>query len=119
MIRLRPSESFHESIPFLMATLTIWVYNHFMHPTLGTARVDMPITLRLDQALTVTDGKTWIENEAGSVRGYLADIGSVHDYGAGKRLLVTGHQVLLSMQSWGPSRGFANFLKALLDIHYP
>ncbi|KAL2826744.1 hypothetical protein BJY01DRAFT_229565 [Aspergillus pseudoustus] len=132
MTRLRPSQSFHESIPFFMATLAIWIYNHLVHPTLshmqeqpssttasgggGVART--PITLRLDQVLTVQDGKAWIESDAGTVRGYLADVGSVHDHSAGKRLLAMGHQVLLSMHSWGPSRGFANFLTTLLDIYY-
>lgn len=122
--RLRPSQSFHESIPFLMATLTIWIYNHLMAPLLNgtcepsTERGHAPITLRLDQAVTSEGSRTWIESEAGTVRGYLADVGSLHDHSAGKRLLITGCQVLSSMQSWGPSRGFAKQLKTLLDMHY-
>lgn len=127
MTRLRPSQSFHESIPFLMATLTIWIYNHLMAPLINGTREPLiergilggaPVTLRLDQAVTAEGSRTWIESEAGTVRGYLADVGSLHDHSAGKRLLITGCQVLSSMQSWGPSRGFAKQLKTLLDKHY-
>ena len=121
IIRLRPSQSFHEPIPFFMATIAIWAYNHLVQPdieaTSSTAGNDS-FTLRLDQVSTSEEGRIWIQRDPGTVRGYLADVGSVHDHSAGKRLLVVAHQVLTNMHLWGPSRGFAAFLKALLEKHY-
>ncbi|KAH6698476.1 fungal-specific transcription factor domain-containing protein [Leptodontidium sp. MPI-SDFR-AT-0119] len=120
-VRVRSSHSFHESVPFLMATLTIWVYNqlaHLVFDDLSGSAVDLPVTLRLDQILTADGGRLWIDGKPGAVRGHLAEIGDVHHQGAGKRLLTVAHQSLVAKQSWGLSYGFAKFLKTLLDLNH-
>ena len=62
------------------------------------------VTLRLDQVSTAEEAKLWIENEPGTVRGYLSEVGDIHDHIAGKRLLSVAYQALSTMNTETPSR---------------
>jgi hypothetical protein len=111
----------NQSIPFLMATLTVWAYNHLactFFDELTNPLPDPAVTLRVDKLSTIDEAKLWIEKEPGTVRGYLSEVGDIHDQIADKRLLSVAYQALSTVTTWGLSHGFSNFLKTVLESHY-
>jgi hypothetical protein len=112
-IRSRSCYNFHEPIAFLVATLTIWTYNHLTTAQFSGSQSSRQTTLRLDVSWNQDTAELWMDGEPEDTQGYLTGVGNINDQSSGKRLLQVAHETLLGLPAWGLSQGFAQFLDKL------
>jgi hypothetical protein len=112
-IRSRSCHNFHEPIAFLVATLTIWTYNHLVTAQISGSQNSQPAVLRLDVPWNAKTAEHWMDGEPEDTQGYLAGVGDINERGAGKRLLKLAYETFLDLPAWGLSQGFAQFIDKL------
>lgn len=122
LIRTNSKSAFFEPFALLISTLTIWVYIQ-LKPTLD-ANVQTQIrrasiserekqkTVRLDKPKDEQAMQMWVEDGA-DLRGHISDVGNIAGPGAGQRLLQVACKMLVEMEAWPLSQGFARVLSIL------
>lgn len=112
-IRSRSCHNFHEPIAFLVATLTIWTYNHLTTAQISGLQSARRTTLRLDGPWNQDTAELWMDGEPEHTQGYVTGVGDINEQSTGKRLLQVAREALLDLPAWGLSQGFAQFLDKL------